>query len=183
MKTEIAIKEYAGGFVPGDVCKYNGVLPIGRTVSVVKWEPEKWSDEGCDGCFTFRKGLVPVFSQKFPETKFWWVSPIQLNKTTLITAMFKLEAIHGVIKRLQGADKFAKTVEEWTPVFIEHANRIGKTEVLEVAIDLGKLLSSGGHESNEVLAVAVELIEQNVSLNPKHRVNPAGVNVTEPKPS
>jgi hypothetical protein len=79
--------------------------------------------------------------------------------------MFKLEERHRFFKRLQGEEKFAKTVEEWTPLFLEHSERIGKTKILEVAISMGQLLADGGHDPNEMFAVAVELLERNFSLN------------------
>jgi len=78
--------------------------------------------------------------------------------------MFKLQERHRFFKKLQG-DRFAETVEEWKPLFVEHAKRIDKTEILEVAISMGKLLSAGGHDPNEMFAVAVELLEQDYSLN------------------
>lgn len=83
---------------------------------------------------------------------------------TTISSLFKLQERHEFFKRLQG-EKFAATVEEWKPLFIEHSERTGITEVLPVAISMGRLLSDGGCDPNEMLAVAVELVEQGFSFS------------------
>lgn len=77
--------------------------------------------------------------------------------------MFQLQELHEFFK-LRQDEKFAATVEEWTPLFIEHSKLTGKTEVLEVAISMGQLLSSAGNDPSEMLAVAVELLERRFSL-------------------
>ena len=82
--------------------------------------------------------------------------------------MFKLEERHRFFKKLQGDEKFAKTVESWTPLFVEHAKKTGETEVLPVTLSMGKLLADGGHDPNEMFAVAVELVNRNFSLNDEH---------------
>lgn len=71
------IKEYIGGFKPGDICKYEGILDIQGIVSVVKWDPETWwGDKSFDN---FKTGMVPVHSEIFPKRKYWWVLPHQLT--------------------------------------------------------------------------------------------------------
>lgn len=67
-------------FYIGETCIYHGPLPIDGDVTVIRWEPNKWKEEGYVGDFTFRSGLVPVYSTKFPSTIFWWVSPFQLKR-------------------------------------------------------------------------------------------------------
>ena len=76
--TELSVDQlYAGGFAAGDVCEYNGILSIGRRVTVVEWTPEKWwGEEYSDNFIT---GMVPIYSELFPETKFWWACPHQLK--------------------------------------------------------------------------------------------------------
>lgn len=75
-----AVPCYADSFYPGDELFYNGPLPIDGKVVVVKWEPSKWIKEGCIGDYRFRPGLIPVYSEKFPKTKFWWVSKFQVSE-------------------------------------------------------------------------------------------------------
>ena len=67
-------------FKPGDECIYSGASPIAGPVTVVAWTPERWAAQGCEGNYTFRRGLVPVFSAKFPATRFWWAAPHQLTR-------------------------------------------------------------------------------------------------------
>jgi hypothetical protein len=90
---------YCGEFFPGDRCTYVGMLPIGNDVTVVAWEPFKWMNEGCIGNFSFRMGLVPVFSKEFSEIRFWWASPTQLKK---ITDMTEIPAITKGDQRHEG---------------------------------------------------------------------------------
>lgn len=70
---------YPEGFKPGDVCQvlYHPILE--GEVTVVEWTPYTWEAEGCVGNYTFRPGLIPVFSPKFPATKFWWATPLELK--------------------------------------------------------------------------------------------------------
>ena len=71
------IKEYSGGFKPGDTCKYTGILDIEGIVSVVKWDPEKWWGE--KSLDNFKHGMVPVHSEIYPDVRYWWVAPHQLK--------------------------------------------------------------------------------------------------------
>jgi len=73
------MKCYLGKFCAGDKYTYHGPLSIDGAVTVVEWEPERWASEGCVGNFNFRRGLVPVFSARYPETRFWWVAPCRLH--------------------------------------------------------------------------------------------------------
>ena len=61
-------------FKPFDVYEYRGPLPIDGIVVVVEWSPDR-----CVGNYEFREGLVPVYSDKFPATRFWWAAPCQLT--------------------------------------------------------------------------------------------------------
>jgi hypothetical protein len=72
----------ASHFRAGDECIYRGAMPIMGPVTVVAWTPERWAAQGCEGNYTFRCGLVPVFSAKFPATRFWWAAPQELTKVT-----------------------------------------------------------------------------------------------------
>lgn len=76
---QVISSDYAGGFNVGDICTYSGCLAIDGKVQVIEWVPHKWKNEGCVGDFRFRRGLVPVYSALFPETRYWWVHPCQLT--------------------------------------------------------------------------------------------------------
>lgn len=70
---------YAGDFSAGDKAVYFGSLCIDGPVTVVTWEPDKWLYQGCVGDYHLRHGLVPVYSERYPGTRFWWVHPCQLK--------------------------------------------------------------------------------------------------------
>jgi hypothetical protein len=64
-----------------------------------------------------------------------------------ITVMFKLQERHRFIKQLHG-DKFDGVVENWIPLFREHAKIAKTTGVLETAISMGKLLADAQGQSD-----------------------------------
>jgi len=67
--------------VVGNTYRYDGILPIGDEVMVVKWDPIKWMSEGfTEGPVTRRPGMVPVYSDVFPDTALWWVAPHSLHE-------------------------------------------------------------------------------------------------------
>ena len=86
----------------GNVLTYHGPLPIDGEVTVVEWEPEKWKEEGLVGNYRFRPGLIPVFSNKFPETKFWWVHPNQLKPVS--NSLNEDQILHGENRLKEFAD-------------------------------------------------------------------------------
>lgn len=89
------MSKYAGVFAPGERLVYCGPLPIAGAVTVVTWDPIKWQEAGYVGSYGFRNGLVPVYSEKFPRTAFWWASPGQLSRTTQETKMNENEISDG----------------------------------------------------------------------------------------
>ena len=80
-----------------------------------------------------------------------------------ISVLFKLEERYDFFRRLRG-DKWEESVKGYEPFIRQHMEADGTNEI-EAALKLGKILEAGGHDPNELFAVAVHMTKREVSPN------------------
>lgn len=78
-----------------------------------------------------------------------------MDKT--IEILFELEKRYDFFRRLRG-DKWQESVESFEP-FIRKHMEVHKCNEMQAALALGRLLSDGGHDPNELFAVAVHMVK------------------------
>lgn len=79
-----------------------------------------------------------------------------MNNAVLI--LFKLEDRYDFFRQLRG-DKWQESVDAYEPYIRQHMESDG-IDCIEAALKLGKILSEGGHDPNELFAVAVHIVKQ-----------------------
>lgn len=74
-----------------------------------------------------------------------------------IQILFELEERYDFFRRIRG-DKWQESVDSYEP-YIRHRMKADKCDEIEAALALGKLLADGGHDPNELFAVAVHMVK------------------------
>jgi hypothetical protein len=80
-----------------------------------------------------------------------------------VEILFKLEERYDFFRRLRG-DKWQESVDAYEPYIRKHM-AAKKCNEIEAALALGKLLSDGGHDPNELFAVAVHMVKHPANTN------------------
>jgi hypothetical protein len=88
-------------------------------------------------------------------------------KTQAITIMFKLEERWEFWRNIKG-DQWPKIVAEYE-TYIRKRMAEDKCEILPAALELGRMLSAGGHDPNELFAAAVEIIKREDGTLPNNK--------------